>query len=559
MQPRRVQHGGMPWSSAHVSRPAVEDPNGVAACAGSRLRAALACIGAAAVVGAVAAWAAPASAQTGPTIGAADLVAALASGQPIDATNLRIVGLLDLTTLPNRQVTQALRCDACVITGGVRATDVVFARSVDLDGVQVLGPTDLRGAEFRGPVLVRGDTPESGFAEPVDASFAKFDDAVGFDGLRFGSDVTFAGARFARDVSFAGSAFDGDANFDQVTFGGIASFRGLRSLASDSDLAAFAGAVTFRNSVFQSAADLALRRYRRGLELSGAVFVDLLTVANAEVTGEISGRGSAVATLDARSLIAHGDVDLTELRGGSVNLDRSIIEGTLLLGKMTVVGTTSLRGLTLGRDLLAADLVSGQLDMDLDLVQRAGSTSTQEQLLTRIEATERTRGNSAAANDAEYRLLRMQGDRQRGLAGLVDRVLYQWIAGYLVRPSHPLVSLALLALLGTVARALYDRLRSQSAMPELDSELNRAGRLTVRVGAPVASWLNCLSRALAADLRPKPNIALRDEDRSRPYAYLIAGMKLFEYVASKLLILVFLLSLANYNQTLRQLIEGVKP
>ncbi len=93
----------------------------------------------------------------------------------------------------------------------------------------------------------------------------------------------------------------------------------------------------------------------------------------------------------------------------------------------------------------------------------------------------------------------------------------------------------------------------------MGSDLNRAGQVTVRLGAILGDWLNCFSRALAASLRPKPNIAIPDEHREDPGTYLVAGMRLFEYVASKVLILVFLLSMANYNQTLRQLIEGVIP
>jgi hypothetical protein len=110
-----------------------------------------------------------------------------------------------------------------------------------------------------------------------------------------------------------------------------------------------------------------------------------------------------------------------------------------------------------------------------------------------------------------------------------------------------------------VARIINDRRRERASRSGMGSELNRAGQVTVRLGAIVGDGLNCFSRALAASLRPKPNIAIPDEHREDPGTYLVAGMRLFEYVASKVLILVFLLSMANYNQTLRQLIEGVIP
>ena len=40
---------------------------------------------------------------------------------------------------------------------------------------------------------------------------------------------------------------------------------------------------------------------------------------------------------------------------------------------------------------------------------------------------------------------------------------------------------------------------------------------------------------------------------------MVAGFQLLEYVVTKVLILVFFLCLANYNETLRQLIQGVLP
>jgi hypothetical protein len=40
--------------------------------------------------------------------------------------------------------------------------------------------------------------------------------------------------------------------------------------------------------------------------------------------------------------------------------------------------------------------------------------------------------------------------------------------------------------------------------------------------------------------------------------YVIAGLRLFEYVTSKLLVVLFFLSLANYNATLREVLGSVR-
>jgi hypothetical protein len=441
----------------------------------------------------------------------------------------------------------------------VVATDVVFARSVELDGVRIEGDVDLRGAVFQGPVLVRGAGAGTGFLGALDASFASFEDTAAFDGLTFGGPATFTGARFGEEASFSGSTFTAEANFEQVGFSGLASFNGLRDRSGAEPPAPFQGPVSFRRATFQSAADLALRTYAGGLELSNAVFAAPLSISRSEVFGLLVAQGTAFDSLDARALLVVGDANLTQARAASASFDSTRVDGDLILDEMTVSGTTSLQGIELGGTLAVTRFLSGQLDMDLDLVEQVNGRPAQEAILGRIESTERAAGDNAAANAAEYQLLRRQGESKTGLAFLVDLVFFQWAGGYLVRPSHPLTTFFLLVLLGTVARVINDRRRERERRGGLGTELNRAGQMTVRFGAVVGDVLNCFSRALAAALRPKPNIAIPEEDREDPGAYLVAGMRLFEYVASKVLILVFLLSMANYNQTLRQLIEGVIP
>ena len=62
---------------------------------------------------------------------------------------------------------------------------------------------------------------------------------------------------------------------------------------------------------------------------------------------------------------------------------------------------------------------------------------------------------------------------------------------------------------------------------------------------------------MIAALRPKPNIPSPvGETTVEPY--IIAGLRLTEYLASKLLIVVFFLSLGNYNATLRDVLGSVK-
>jgi hypothetical protein len=282
-----------------------------------------------------------------------------------------------------------------------------------------------------------------------------------------------------------------------------------------------------------------------------------MSVFGSEVSGLLNARGAAFAALDARVLLTKGTSDFSQARAGSASFDNATMMGDLVLSEMAVTGTTSLRELELTGNLAMTRFLSGQLDMAIPLVDKVIGRPDQEAVLARIEATARAQKNNAKANEAEYRLLSLRGEAESGLSRIVDLVLYQWIAGYLVRPSHPLAALALLVLAGTVVsivwRARADRERSKG----LGQGLKAAGKATVKVGHVVGTWLNCFTTALAGTFRPKPKIEIPDDAKEEPRAYLLAGVQLFEYTAGKVLIIVFLLSMANYNDTLRQVIEGV--
>ncbi len=63
-------------------------------------------------------------------------------------------------------------------------------------------------------------------------------------------------------------------------------------------------------------------------------------------------------------------------------------------------------------------------------------------------------------------------------------------------------------------------------------------------------------RARQAAFRLKPGITV--ENREQVRAYLVAGVKWFEYFAYKILLAIVLLTLANSNPTLRDLIDTVR-
>ena len=154
-------------------------------------------------------------------------------------------------------------------------------------------------------------------------------------------------------------------------------------------------------------------------------------------------------------------------------------------------------------------------------------------------------------------MLQIDGERSPFPRRQLDWIFYEQLAGYLVRPLRPLRTLLLLILVGTVARYLVDDYRGRQGLVVVAGTDTGAMVRKVRVGHEVTGLLQRVSRAAIAALRPKPNIP-SPVGETTVAPYVIAGLRLFEYVASKLLIVVFFLSLANYNATLREVLGSVQ-
>ena len=318
------------------------------------------------------------------------------------------------------------------------APDVTFARQVDLDGVTITGRADLRGAVFAGPLLARSEEDLGDIGGDADFSFAAFRDSAAFDGIHFHGVADFTGARFGSDASFIGASFDSDARFDQANFDAFTSFNGLRR-GPGGDQAGHvqrAGHVPQRplrrrgghdrRAVPRRArpawrhvrrrprpAQLDDRqgpaRPRRGVHARSTPAASrwsLVTwrssrprAARSSSTGRRSTRATSASTAPpsptrSRSSCVHMNATCPELGSGQQP------QGCIVL----------------------QSLVTGELQMDLDLVPRVFGELSQRAALQQIEATERKDGNSDKANSAEYLLLRSQGEQKSG-PGLVLRLL----------------------------------------------------------------------------------------------------------------------------------------
>jgi uncharacterized protein YjbI with pentapeptide repeats len=501
----------------------------------------------------------PTCALSNVTVTAAQVTACLAV-TGLDGTNVVVSDLLDLASLGT--VDHPIRCQHCRLEGGLRLTDVTFTRAVDFDDVLVDGDVDARGATFQGPVLARGDrSAMSGITGAADFSLASFSDAVTFDALTFAKSVSFDGATFASSVSFEGSDFGGDLGLERAEVTGFLVLSGPASTDLDVPPGAVKGHTTMADAVFHSTVDLSARTFAGGLEANGATFLGRTNLSNATLGTQGSQGatldGATFGELDAQGATFAGPADARLVRASSMNLNQATALSGVSLAGTQVVGAASFDGSHLQGDLDLQQFSAAQIVLDIGALSHVASENAARTILSTIEKTARDAGDIPLANQARFRLLQIDGSRSPFPRRQLDWVFYEETAGYLVKPLRPLRTLFLLIVLGTVARYIVDARRARHGTVLVTSANVAAMNNRVRVGHEVTGFLQRFSRAVIASLRPKPNISSPvGETTVEPYV--IAGLRLFEYVASKLLIVVFFLSLGNYNATLRDVLGSVK-
>jgi hypothetical protein len=478
----------------------------------------------------------------------------------LDGTNVVVSDRLDLGPLGT--VEHPIRCQRCRLEGGLRLTDVTFTRAVDFDDVLVDGDVDARGATFQGPVLARGDrSATSGITGTADFSLASFSDAATFDALTFAKSVSFDGATFASSVSFEGSDFGGDLGLDRTEVTGFLVLSGPATGLSVGN-GVVRGRTTMSDAVFHSTVDLSSRTFAGGLDAQGATFLGRTNLSNATFAAPPGGDGAMLdgatfTELDAQGATFAGPAKVELVRAASINLNQATALSGLSLEGTQVTGAASFDASNLQGDLDLEKFSAAQIVLDISALSHVASQSAARTILATIEKTARDAGDVPLANQARFRLLQIDGTRSSFPRRQLDWMFYEQTAGYLVRPLRPLRMLFLLIVLGTVARYVVDARRDRQGTVVATSANVAAMNHRVRVGHELTGFLQRFSRAIIASLRPKPNIPSPvGETTVEPYV--IAGLRLFEYLASKLLIVVFFLSLGNYNATLRDVLGSVK-
>ena len=276
---------------------------------------------------------------------AQEILAKLASNEPVYYDGVRISGDLDLATLPGARVSDTLALVNCTIanasfSGVTFAKDAVFwgtsFGNVSFEKASFLGQADFANATFS-----RAGFSAASFGGPAVFEGALFREAVSFADARFSQDAFFSEARFLADANFNysdfasysyfyNSQFAGDALFSDVDFTGPLDFSAARvsgkanffqsrlESASFFDavfsgpahfgLAVFSGLSSFGGAVFAGEANYVLARFSDAAYFSGARFQDLalfgltkfediVSFQEASFAGDLNFKSASISTI----------------------------------------------------------------------------------------------------------------------------------------------------------------------------------------------------------------------------------------------------------------------
>jgi hypothetical protein len=407
-------------------------------------------------------------------------------------------------------VKHPLSCRNCTIEGRILADDVVFDATLDLSGVEISGPVLMRRATARAPVLFGPTSGDSGrasvFGSGADFGFTRFEDLATFADASFAKTADFTTTRFNSAV-FADATFEHDVLFDRTTFGGEADFRdgafnGTASFAA----AQFDDRAEFSNATFARLADFGEARFGRDATFLGTLF----TYGGGERYGVTFG-----GAVSERDLV----FDLAQFSGGGIF-------------RQTVAGRTlSFAGADLAstRKFLVFDRSSAEgISMDVDDALAVVAPEDREHVLRLIETGAKASGDLGVANDARFSIEMLESRDEAWWRRAMNLVFYRLIAGYFVRPFHPLAALFLLAGLVSIWRVARSRAAATGLVRRARIELSSFGREFV-------GTLTLIGRGGGSE---------RDGRRVETFAY-------------RVLVVCALICLGNSNPTLREMFDAV--
>jgi hypothetical protein len=367
--------------------------------------------------------------------------------------------------------------------------------------------------------------------------------------------TSLVGARFARAASFRGMQLDGALDLEQASFTAGWQFVGDRPAAVGGANATAAGPVSLRGAQFGGLVDVRDRVFAASVDGRGAVFTGTALFTTAFLQ-DLDFAGATFSDLDARGAIVSGTLKFTNATLTSLELARASV-GSLEMASARVTKQAALEGIVVSGVVVVDELRAGSLLMDIDLLSHAGGRKAQLNAYSQVESTARAAGDGKLANEAHYRRLALSGRGGSWLHRTTDFVFYRGVMGYLVRPLHPVTTILVVVLLGTIARAWFEREQARRVPTRSTPRVDRPKRGWVRAGQAVAAAFNRFSRALGNTLRPKPSIPSPAGQRHfAPYA--VAAGRWAEFLMGKALLFLFVVCLGNANATLHDLFQTLR-
>lgn len=493
------------------------------------------------------------------------LKACLERGGRVDLRNKTVSDKLDLRSL--RAIESPFACRGCRFEGGVDGSEVVFKRTVDLTGLTVGADLKMHGALFEGAALFSGPGKQARatFDAGVDFSLAVFDDILSFEDATFKGRARFSSTRFLGNASFSLATFRADASFDGAVFADEAGFasvapsnaarareEGGPCATADFGQGAFEGTANFDRASFRSTADFRQRCFGHSPRFRRTDFGKRVEFTQAEFLRGATFEG---ARMEAGATFRDADF------GKAATFDQTAAGGSLDFTAASFVGDAKFFGLISDDALIFEDAIftkhvdmgqlsAGSLLLEVEAAKRVSGDVERRHILRMIESTAKERDDLDVANDALFERRKLMSKRYGSLRRLGDIFVYRGLAGYLVRPTHPFIALAVLAFLAALVRWLL-MLRSATSVMENSGAKNPRTKGVQRLrGVAALLWRHF--RAFVCEYWRTIRRSVRNKQECEPEPQPLFG----EVAVYRALFIVALIGLANSNPTLRQMVDA---
>jgi uncharacterized protein YjbI with pentapeptide repeats len=472
---------------------------------------------------------------------------------------LGVLVVIMILSCPQSALAQDCKSEKNRLISGKKLVEMLRSQQqILMDCTRVEGEIDLRGlGTTRGPFVLTNSIIDG----PLIAPSTIFKGTVDF------TKSTFSGKTSqSKLVDFHGSVFEGDVVWSRATFGALsenppgidfsgARFRGITDLR-DAELNV---PVQFQNATFEGRASFQQTQFRETVDFGSAAFDDRTSfmhsifgkrvsfegvnmAKDADFTGAkffaqaIFRRLSVIGQLSMLDIYFEGKAILDEMSGGELKLgNNSFVEGV---------------------ELSMADIRVDSLGMDLDDVKRIDDDDEKLAVLEILERTARNKGSTSTANDALFGRRVLENKKRGQPLQILNLIFNQGVAGYAVRPLHPLFSVLAVALLGYLVRLADKFLTLRVDERKITLRFNEESK-TLRSAERVALSSEALGAALRAALAPKLNISIKPENRLDMRAYIVATAQWVEWASQKVLIGLFFIAIANSWPATKEFISSI--